>query len=279
MFDIDMTDYDDVRKCCQEKQMCRKCWNYIVAAVKILDSILRLDFGFKHLLWVFSGRRGVHCWVADKRARILESGLRKSILAYIELNHYHHSESNNKKLSLLLNHGTTELHPMIKRSLSFAAPIFKKKILPEIFADNNLDDKMISALLLSPTPDVIRDTWKRERIEDPLERWKSIISIISSSVEKKQKYKAEEFILHYLYPRLDSNVSIGLNHLLKAPFCVHPDTGKICVPLDPSLIHEFDPETVPTIHMILSNDSSSCLLQPYLTLMDQFLDLLDSVNC
>lgn len=38
---------------------------------------------------------------------------------------------------------------------------------------------------------------------------------------------------------------------LQAPFCVHPKTGKVCVPLDPEKAHLFDPEDVPTVHTLL----------------------------
>jgi DNA primase small subunit len=61
----------------------------------------------------------------------------------------------------------------------------------------------------------------------------------------------EDIILYYTYPRLDAEVSKHRNHLLKAPFCVHPKTGRVCVPVDPEKLEEFDPETVPTVAQLL----------------------------
>ena len=54
-----------------------------------------------------------------------------------------------------------------------------------------------------------------------------------------------DMVFAHTFPRLDVEVSKHMNHLLKAPFCVHPKTGRVCVPIDPSNPHLFDPMVRP----------------------------------
>lgn len=71
----------------------------------------------------------------------------------------------------------------------------------------------------------------------------------------------EDIILQYTYPRIDAEVSKHRNHLLKAPFCVHPKTGRVCVPVDPDRVDEFDPEKVPDVETLLNELNSAAEME------------------
>jgi DNA primase small subunit len=87
VIDIDMDQYDLIRTCCKEKSVCDKCWPFISAAYEVLNDLLSQCFGFKHILWVFSGRRGVHAWICDQNALKLSQGVRKSISEFLNFSY------------------------------------------------------------------------------------------------------------------------------------------------------------------------------------------------
>jgi Eukaryotic-type DNA primase, catalytic (small) subunit len=86
VFDVDLTDYDSVRKCgCSSANICLKCWKMMGMAIKVMDVGLREDFGFQNIAWFYSGRRGVHAWVCDESARTLSDAGRSAVASYFEV--------------------------------------------------------------------------------------------------------------------------------------------------------------------------------------------------
>lgn len=245
VFDIDLTDYDEIRTCCSKTQICTKCWKFITAATKVLDVALREDFGFEHMIWVFSGRRGAHCWVSDKRARSLDESKRRAIVEYLDIL----KNKGTKRLNL-----RRPLHPHIQRSLDTLKPDFLTIIQEQ---DPWRDDEVAIQDLLSKIPnssitDALKKEWTTKPHRSSLDKFQDISSMaqrLPKANDKKMVIEAEEdIILEVVYPRLDVEVSRQMIHLLKSPFCIHPGTGNVCVPFDAN--KEFNPMTSPNLRQI-----------------------------
>ncbi|KAI5075976.1 hypothetical protein GOP47_0008041 [Adiantum capillus-veneris] len=250
VFDVDMTDYDDIRFCCTGADICRKCWPLMTIAIKVVDTALREDFGFEHILWVYSGRRGVHCWVCDAKARRLTNEQRASIAEYFRV--YKGSENNTKKVSL----SGAVLHPSLLRAyVEVLKPFFEDQILSNqsLLQFEERFEKLLAMIPDDGITSQTRDRWQNNRRTSETEinaaRWKQLKSLLETGKQKVPALRRcmEEIIFSYTYPRLDLEVSKHMNHLLKAPFCVHPKTGQVCVPIDPKECDDFDPTAVPTV--------------------------------
>lgn len=251
VFDIDMTDYDEVRNCCEGANVCTKCWKFMTIACRVLDAALREDFGFEHILWVFSGRRGIHCWVCDKTARHLDNRGRGAVADYLNLL-IHGGENSTTKASI-----GERLHHSVRRALKIVEPMFEEVCIvdQDMFGNSKGVTKLVQML---PDENLRKDfeAHLKNVGSTSKEVWEAFLRFCNAQRSKgnavrRMKNIVEEVQLAFLYPRLDINVTKGLNHLLKAPFCVHPKTGKICVPFNPSAAAKFDPMSVPTITALL----------------------------
>ncbi|KAK1829378.1 eukaryotic and archaeal DNA primase small subunit [Podospora conica] len=250
-FDIDLTDYDDIRTCCDKANICTKCWRFMVMAVKVVEAVLRDDFGFKHIMWVYSGRRGIHAWVSDKSARTMDDSKRKVIAGYLEV--IVGGAQSGKRVNL-----RRPLHPHLTRSLDLLKSHFQDDVLlaQDPWSTPARAEKLLQALPDLSLRDALRKKWDASGGRTSAQKWADIDAVAKTSASKAFDPRAlldakQDIVLEYTYPRLDINVSKKLNHLLKSPFVIHPGTGRVCVPIDARRIDEFDPLAVPTIQGLI----------------------------
>jgi len=251
VFDIDLTDYDDTRTCCDKANICNKCWQFITVAIKIMDEALKEDFGFKHVMWVYSGRRGAHAWICDKKARTMDDQKRRAVAAYFEV--IKGGDKMSKKVNLW-----RPLHPHLSRSLHILRESFASNILQDQdpWKDNEKAEKLLDLLPDKILVAALRKKWESLPGRSSAKKWADINDVASSGVNKslnaQQLREAKyDIVFQYSYPRLDAEVSKHLNHLLKSPFVVHPGTGRVCVPINSEHPEDFDPLSVPTVTDLL----------------------------
>ncbi|KAK4381602.1 DNA primase small subunit [Sesamum angolense] len=198
------------------------------------------DFGFNHILWVYSGRRGVHCWVCDGKARRLNNEQRAGITEYLHV------------------HKGNEIALKRRSYAEVLKDFFEEKYIlsQNLFSDEERYEKILEMIPDESTTSELRGKWldnKRSRDDINVVRWGQLKHMLQSGKQKVQGIhrSVEEIVFSFTYPRLDLEVSKHMNHLLKAPFCVHPKTGRVCVPIDPKHCEEFDPSAVPTLSKLL----------------------------
>lgn len=176
VFDIDLTDYDPIRTCCSEANICRLCWTFISAAVTVLHAALTKQFGFKHLLWVYSGRRGIHLWIGDKEAMALDDAGRKAIVGWLEV--IKGGKEMGKKVNVRLGagkNGPGALPPSIKTALEPLAGIFSSLILVDQDCFGTVKGyEALLQLLPGSSANRLRDKWESDQERHSADKWDDV---------------------------------------------------------------------------------------------------------
>jgi DNA primase small subunit len=211
--------------------------------------------------------------VCDPEARSLPNEARAAVINYLTINldkdttSFYDKKSDDKSRNVFKH----PIHPMLKRAYAIMEPLFERFMADEtgqgVLGDTSSCNRVLNSLPDESIRIAVSNHWIRNPDMSGAQKWQFLKEAITPSLSadhnaKKRKLNYPELdswryelVFFYCYPRLDVNVSKAQNHLLKSPFCIHPKTGRVCVPIDPSAAEEFNPFEVPTLGKLCSQVS------------------------
>ena len=234
-FDIDLTDKEFLNTVGEDgkvsAELCDEAYPISAMSAYILRVLLNEAFGYKQVLIVYSGRRGVHVHVFDDAAMRLSDEARSSVLSYVNGEmHDNGLHVRPEVRSIMVVHN---LRGEVYRCFDFC--VKKLHVLDElsdrIAFVNRLDllrrdeHAKIGSVLTSLAEDVIDP-------ETGEQAWALIQDKVKSVVFKGVDCewvleRLDCVVLAYVWPRLDENVTKALGHLTKTPFSCHAASGRV----------------------------------------------------
>jgi len=194
VFDIDMTDYDPVRTCCSGADICKKCWGFIAVAVHVLDQALREEFGYEKLLWIYSGRRGIHLWISDRDAMALTDPQRKALVGWLTV--LHGGKESSKKLNIrnggklppslqyafyvLSIKALKYLELVCRSALDYLRMVFVDLILnnQNCFQSEEGYEELLKAIPESSIASALRSKWESSTSRSSADKWNDLLKSI-----------------------------------------------------------------------------------------------------
>jgi len=234
IIDIDMDSYDDVRVCCQGNQICKKCWVYIKCAFYVFKYIFEKEFKVSILL-VFSGGRGAHFWVSNPIFFQFSGTQRLNVFKYINL-------FQGKKINLFprkLLQTYQERYNICKVYAPYLINWYKHQELICSMIESQSLKGLFGKFMTQLTANAVQN----------FEKWEAMFDNYANFSSYKTHILLNKFriVFHFTYPRMDGPVSTVVNHLIKAPFSIHPRTNNICLPLSIQMMEQFDPRNTLTV--------------------------------
>jgi DNA primase catalytic subunit len=246
--DIDLTDYPGGSN---DLEDCDRMWPLVAVGLEVALRVLTTHFGFQHVLRVYSGRRGGHLWVCDKRACSLSDDARDAIVKWMSP----HAKQGRTSWHYLANHPNFDVI-----SDELMVPFFRDVAIKPIehgglgmFEIAFQRRAFVLAMDLKDTRSLVVEV---EQVDTPGRAFAIIELFCKHSAVGRLRMVAT--IWDLIGPRLDASVSKHANHTLKIPFSVHPKTLRLSVPIEHGSIFNFPvAKRAPTVMALFGPDSKA----------------------